>query len=186
MKNELETERLVLQRPEPEDLQDLFRLCTKPEVNLYNPAGADRDIRDSKQTLNGFIADWNNDQIGYYSVRIKSSGEYLGYIGLRKKKFLGKNLLNLAYRIEPKFQRQGYTYEACRYILDNLDSELSQIPIMALTKMENIPSFQLAVKLGLIHNPKFNNYPEQGDIYLFSIDKEISDLWEIPKNNMNG
>lgn len=182
MKNSNETDRLVLQRPKLEDLNELFRLCAKPEVNLYNPAGATRYIIDSKRTLESFIADWNFNQVGYYTARIKSSGEYLGYVGLRKKKFLGMDMLNLAYRIEPKFQRQGYTYEACRFILDNLDPELSQIPIMVLTKQNNIPSFQLAIKLGFIHNPKFNNYPEHGDVYLFSVDRKISSCWNIPKN----
>lgn len=185
MRNRLETMRLVLERPKWEDLEDLFALCSKPEVNLYNPAGADRDIADSEQTLAAFIANWDSDKIGYYSARIKSSGDYLGYIGVRKQKFLGIDMLNLAYRIEPKFQRQGYTYEACRFILDNLDPVLSQMPIMALTKADNTPSFQLAIKLGLIHNPIFNDYPEPGDVYLFSVDQEVSSRWGYSKNIQN-
>lgn len=177
MGNMFETDRLILQRPKLDDLDDLFHLCSNPEVNQYNPAGADRSIDDSKRTLAGFIADWDNNQVGYYSARIKTSGEYLGYIGVRKKLFLGIDVLNLAYRIEPKFQRQGYTYEACRFILDHLDSSISEMPVMALTKADNIPSFQLAIKLGLIHNPRFNDYPEPGDVYLFSVGTEVFDCF---------
>lgn len=173
MENLLETDRLTLQCPKLEDLDDFFHLCSNPEVNRHNPAGADHSIADSRRTLESFIADWDNDQVGYYSAKIRATGEYLGYLGVRKKRFLGINVLNLAYRIEPKFQRRGYTYEACRFILDSLDSKISQMPIMALTKSENIPSIQLAIKLGLTHKPRFNDFPEPGDRYFFSANQEI-------------
>lgn len=167
MKTRLETERLILQRPTSEDVQDLFVLCSKQEVNLYNPNGPDRDMSASKKTLERFIEDWERDGIGYYTVRLKSGNEYLGYIGVRKTHFSGKPLLNLAYRIEPRFHRQGYTCEACRTILAELDRESLPFPIMVLTKEENLPSFYLAQKLGFVHAPEFDHFPERGDVYLF-------------------
>ena len=70
MENIFETDRLILQCPKLEDLDDLFHLCSNPEVNRYNPAGPDRSIDDSKHTLKGFIADWDNNQLGCYFVNL--------------------------------------------------------------------------------------------------------------------
>lgn len=180
MREILTTSRLKLQKPDWAELEEYYQLCSKPEVNIYNPAGPDANIEVSKEKFAEIIAGWERNKIGYYFARILETDEYVGYIGVCKIEFLGQEMLNLAYRIEPRFQRYGYTYEACQAVLAAVKADHPGLPIRVLTKKNNLPSFGLAEKLGYIYNPKFDNYPDSGDVYLFNVSREVSDCWSIP------
>ncbi len=178
MINNLQTKRLSLTKPSLKDLEELYELTSKEEVNLFNPDGPDKDISEAKATLQTWIDDWEKENIGYFMVRIKDTGEYVGYVGLAYRDFLGMKVLNLAYRINPTFQKKGYTYEACTAIIREANKDLGRVVIRALTKKDNLPSMGLAKKLSLIHNDKFDNYPDEGDVHLFNVKKQISDTWD--------
>lgn len=85
------------------------------------------------------------------------------------RKFNNIQVLNLAYRISSEFQRKGFVFEACGAIIEEAEKVFTDIPIMVLTKRNNMPSFKLAQKLGFIYYPEYDGYPEKDDIYLFNI-----------------
>ncbi len=177
MKTKIKTKRLLLIKPSLSDLEELYELTSKEEVNLFNPKGADKHIDEARLTLQSFIEDWRIYDIGIYIVRLASTYEFVGYIGLYLKRQFGIKVFNLSYRIEPKFQRKGYVLEACEIILSEIKKEYKDVPVMVLTKRNNIPSINLAKKLGFIYNEKFDSYIDSEDVFLFDVDKSISSAW---------
>ncbi len=166
MKEIIKTERLILEKVGFKHLDDLHNLCSKEEVNIYNPVGAIKDKEETKSMLNQWIKDWKKYGIGYFIVKTKSD-DFLGYIGLRYFQLKGEKVLNLAYRIEPKHWRKGYVFEACKKIIDSREDGEKTSKIMVLTKSENKPSIGVAKKLGFVYDKSFDDYPDKGDVYLF-------------------
>ncbi|MFJ6774461.1 GNAT family N-acetyltransferase, partial [Kitasatospora sp. NPDC091257] len=62
------SERLVLTRPQEGDLEAVFAIHGDPETNRYNPNGPQRDIAQAQEMLDGFVADWVRDGVGYCAV----------------------------------------------------------------------------------------------------------------------
>ncbi len=177
MKTKIKTERLLLLKPCMSDLDELYGLTSKEEVNLYNPKGADKHIDEARRTLEAFIKDWDDNGVGIYTVRLAGTNEFLGYIGVYLKRQFGRDIFNLSYRIEPKFQRKGYVFEACKTVLSEIKKEYRDVAVMALTKNNNLSSINLAKKLGFVYNEKFDNYIDEGDVFLFDVDKNVSSSW---------
>ncbi len=170
----IRTERMVLNKPNISDLEELYNLFSKEEVNKFNPMGAANDISETREMLDYWMNDWNTKGIGYYIARTRFDNDFIGYMGLAYREFMGEKILDLAYRIEPKFGRKGYTMEGITAILANLDIEKGNEIIRVLTKRNNIPSISVAEKIGFIYNEKFDDYPEENDVYYFNVNKDIS------------
>ncbi len=166
------TKRLVLTKPSLSDLNDLFLLCSKKEVNIFNPEGEDKDSSQTKARLLKWIHDWEQNGVGYYIIRTRDTNAFVGYSGVTYRELKGKNILNLAYRIEPKFQRQGLTFEVCTFVLSKVNE-----PVMILTKNNNTPSINVAKKLSFVYNEKFDDYPDKGDVYYFNVEHHVSSQW---------
>ncbi len=180
MKEILTTKRLRLKKTSYKDLKDLYNLTSKEEVNRFNPSGPDKSIKDTEKILTFWMnEDWNKKGIGYYFVRDIKTDEFIGYIGLSLRDFLNIEFLNLAYRIEPKFQGKGIVIEACEKIISEAKEEHKNKIIHVLTMKQNIPSIRTAEKLGFIHNPKFNDIPNLNEVHLFNVPIQISNAWFI-------
>ncbi len=160
------TKRLIISRPTKLDLRELYELFSKKEVNIYNPSGPDKSVSVTESRLDIWIKDWEKSDIGYYILRKLDTLEFVGYAGVRLTEFKGKTYYNLAYRIEPRFQRNGLTFEACRSILKYVEEEKAY-PIMVLTKYNNTPSIKMAEKLSFKYDDRHDDYPDKGDIYFF-------------------
>ncbi len=176
----LKTERMILKKPSYKDLQELYNLTSKKEVNLYNPDGPDKSIKEAETRLTFWMnEDWNKRGVGYYFVRDIDTNEFIGYIGLSFRDFLHIEFFNLAYRIEPKFQGKGMVTEACEKIISEAKAEHKNRVIHVLTMKQNIPSIRTAEKLGFVHNPKFNDIPNLNEVHLFDVPIQISNTWLI-------
>ncbi len=171
----IKTKRLILTKPSIDNLAELHALCSKAEVNIFNPSGPTTDISETKAMLKSWLEDWRVEGVGYYFARTLTDAAFVGYMGVAYRQFLDEKLLNLAYRIEPKFWKKGYTVEAVHAILEKVSIEYGEPIIRVLTKKDNIPSIAVARKLGFIYNEKFDHYPDKGDVYLFNVEKDISD-----------
>ncbi|WP_418969330.1 GNAT family N-acetyltransferase [Alloscardovia omnicolens] len=153
-----------------EDLEELFALRSMPEVNLFNPAGPDKTIDTTREILDEWIGDWKRDGIGYCTARVNDTGAYVGYVGIAVCEFEGEQLFNLAYRIRPEFQGQGFVTRACKAVLEHVRSsqpEFLGMRVRVLTKHNNKPSLAVAQRLGFVHDAEIDNRPDDGDVSLF-------------------
>lgn len=146
------------------DLTETFALTSLPEVNLYNPDGPDTTPAETAQALTQWERDWHEDGIGYYTARLRETGTYVGYMGLRKRTADNTSYLNLAYRIHPAMQGKGLVWEGCTAILEAARKQFAGMQVRALTKQQNKQSIAAALRLGLQHIPALDNRPDPDDI----------------------
>ena len=151
----LRTARLQLLRPVPEDLDALHAIHGDPQTNLYNPAGAATFVT-SRRWLGVWIADWEREGFGYFSVVENDAADDV-VIGLAGLKVAEMRLpddktvraLNLYYRFRPTAWGRGLALEAVGAALEHVRPLRAELPVCAVIRADNLPSRRLAERLGL-------------------------------------
>ncbi|MEU9048056.1 MULTISPECIES: GNAT family N-acetyltransferase [unclassified Kitasatospora] len=148
------SERLVLTQPQQGDAGAMFAVHGDPETNRYNPHGPQRDIAAAQEALDGFVADWMRDGVGYCAVSTREEPEVIiGFAGLYLHTLDGERVFNLYYRFRPSAWGQGYAAEAARAAMAQGRPRFPGIPVVALIRSDNLPSRRLAERLGLVADP---------------------------------
>ncbi len=144
----LETDRLLLRRYVEEDAEAFFELNSDPRVLQFVPDSALVDIEQARQILIDHpIADYRKHGFGRGACILKSTGEQIGFAGLKYLEELGE--VDVAYRLLPAFWGQGLATEAAlasvRYGFDQLGLKR----IIGLAMPENVASIRVLEKAGL-------------------------------------
>ncbi|MFJ6384359.1 GNAT family N-acetyltransferase [Kitasatospora sp. NPDC092039] len=148
------SERLVLTRPQEGDVEAVFAIHGDPETNRYNPYGPQRDRAAGREMLDGFVADWVRDGVGYCAVATREDPEtVIGFAGLFLHTLDGERVFNLYYRFRPSAWGRGYAAEAARAAMAEALPRHPGIPVIALIHADNLPSRRLAQRLGLVADP---------------------------------
>ncbi|WP_323097109.1 GNAT family N-acetyltransferase [Intrasporangium sp. YIM S08009] len=111
----LVTRRLVLRRPSDTDLEDYLRLHGDPRTYAHAPHTMPSPER-CRERLQGDLDSWEADGVGYAAVVERSSGEVIGWAGLRVKDS-DDTELNLYYRLAHSRLGQGLGREITRGIV---------------------------------------------------------------------
>jgi [ribosomal protein S5]-alanine N-acetyltransferase len=148
MKVILETGRLLVREYVEEDAEAFFRLNTDPEVLRFVPDKALQSVEQARQLLVDHpIADYRKHGFGRGACILKSTGEQIGFAGLKYLDELGE--VDVAYRLLPAYWGQGLATEAAlasvRYGFADLD--LKQI--IGLVMPANVASVRVLEKAGL-------------------------------------
>lgn len=77
---EIETARLRLRTWREDDLAPYARICADPEVMRYLSGPMTREH--SEQQISKFVRHWEERGLGLWAVEEKSSGAFIGFIGL--------------------------------------------------------------------------------------------------------
>ncbi len=167
MKVILETERLLLREYVEEDAQAFFELNSDPEVLRFVPDKALLTVEEARQILIDHpIADYRKHGFGRGACILKSTGEQIGFAGLKYLEELGE--VDVAYRLLPTHWGQGLATEAAlasvRYGFANLG--LKQI--IGLVMPENIASVRVLEKAGLRYSETITFWEHQFSKYLVS------------------
>ena len=100
MKVILETDRLLLREYVEDDAESFFKLNTYPEVVRFVPDKPLVNVEQARQTLIDHpIADYRRYGFGRGACILKSTGEQIGFAGLKYLDELGE--VDLAYRLLP-------------------------------------------------------------------------------------
>lgn len=145
----LTTERLLLRRLEPDDLDALFALYRDPEVRRYFPDGT-RTLEQTKDELEWFLGGHPADtRLGLWATIERTSGRFLGRCGLLPWTIEGQAEIEVAYLIDPAFQRRGFGTEAARGIVRHAFGELRLPRLISLIAAENTASRRVAERIGM-------------------------------------
>lgn len=150
-RTQLETPRLRLRLITLDDLQVMYRLFTDPDVIRYADTPA-RDMEEARQRLEqGPLADYQKYGYGRFAVELKSSGEVIGFCGI---KYLPEiDLPEVGYRYFKEYWGKGIGTEAAQACVEFARTDLGVKKLVALIIPENIASIRVAEKLGMTRGP---------------------------------
>ncbi len=148
----VETERLVLRKITRNDLEDIFRIHSDPETNLYTSRGPLENIDAAWAKLEIWLKDWRKDGFGYWAMVFKEDNRMNGIGGVKKIDFGDREVLNLYYNLSPEKWGRGYATEMVAKALEIAGSCLPSYPIVARVREKNMSSRKVAEKVGLKRN----------------------------------
>jgi RimJ/RimL family protein N-acetyltransferase len=143
MKNNFETNRLLLQELNLEDAPFIYQLLNTEGWKKFI---GDRNIltlQDAEKYISNVI---NNPNCNYWVVREKTHEVSIGIITFIKRDYLEHPDLGFAFL--PAYAGEGYALESSKIVLDKLMNTGCYPMLFATTVKENCPSIRLIQKLG--------------------------------------
>ncbi|MGN0667427.1 MAG: GNAT family N-acetyltransferase [Huintestinicola sp.] len=134
----LETDRLILRRYSPDDLNDLYEYLSDEEVVKYEPYKA-MNMEETKSNL-----EWRIGTDEMIAVELKDSHKMIGNIYLGKRDF---GSLEIGYVFNRKFWGKGYAKEGCNAIVQH-SFQNGIHRIFAECDPENTGSWRLLESIG--------------------------------------
>lgn len=161
MKIFAETERLILREIIPDDEDGLFALDSDPAVHQFlgnNPVQSKDQIREIIQFVR-----WQYEQfgIGRWAMIEKSSGEFIGWSGLKYITETTNNHIHyydLGYRVRRNYWGKGYATEAALASVTYGFTHLKQERLYAATHHMNQNSMHVLQKCGFRQEGTYLDY----------------------------
>jgi RimJ/RimL family protein N-acetyltransferase len=155
MKTILETDRLILREFILEDLDEVFRLVSDPDVTRYI-GDVCKSVEDArKRMVEQTFRDYEKFGYGRWAVVCKSTGKVIGAAGLKFLDDVGE--VDLGYSFFKEHWGKGLATEASRavvaYGVDNLQIQR----IVGIADIENQASIRVLEKVGFRFE-KFTTY----------------------------
>lgn len=165
----LETERLLLRRLTPDDLDDLWALYCDPEITRFIP-DAPRNYDEAREEL-----EWHqhghprHPELGLWATVHKASGQFIGRCGLLPWHIDGVDEVEVAYTIARNYWGQGLATEAALAIRDYAFGKLGLTRLVCLIDGDNRASARVAEKMGMHFEREAED--EIGPFLLYSLEK---------------
>lgn len=167
----LETQRLILRRLTPDDLDDLYALYRDPQVRHYFPEGIltrEETLEELEWFLNGHP---EHPELGLWATIHKASNRFIGRCGLLPWIIDGRYEVEIAYMLAKETWGQGLGTEAARGIRDYAFEKLGLSRLICLIDRYNQASIRVATKIGMTFEKEGRD--DKGPFMLYSINKEI-------------
>ena len=140
------TERLWLDEPAQDDLEDLHRIHADPASWAHFPQGRHLDLARTQQALDKSEVEWTHG-LGYWSVRDSAGGPVIGMAGCA---IVGHQpWWNLYYRFDCAVRGRGYASEVAEAALEAAHVVAPARPVLAYLLEINVASRRTAEKAGL-------------------------------------
>ena len=172
MKLPIITERLILRKITPKDLDDMFLLDSNPEVVKYVGITPLTKKEESAKVIDNIINQYENNGTGRLAVIEKETNKFIGWSGIKllTDEVNGfKNIYELGYRFLPEFWGKGYATESAKSSLELGFDQLNTDKIYAYADVENQASNYILTKLGFENKGTF---VDKGDnCYWYELEK---------------
>ena len=160
MKFFCETERLILRNFTLDDVENLTKLDSDPEVMRFINGGipTSRDAIANKFLPYVMSYYTHSDNLGFWAIVERQSQEFIGFIFLRPEvdfellqqlNFAEQDAIELGYRIRQISWNKGYMTEAAKALIDKSFTESKTKKIVAWALSENKASTRVMEKVGL-------------------------------------
>jgi ribosomal-protein-alanine N-acetyltransferase len=165
----LETQRLILRRLEPGDLDSLYALYRDPEVRRYFPEGI-LTFEETKEELEWFLNGHpEHPELGLWATILKEDNRFIGRCGLLPWTIDGKPEVEVAYLLAKEHWGKGLGTEAAQGVLNYGFDRLNLSRLICLIDKENRASIQVATKIGMRFERE--GCDDKGPFLLYSIDR---------------
>ena len=165
----LETERLLLRRLLPDDLDALFALYSDPEIRQYFPEGT-LTYAETKEELDWFLNGHPaHPQLGLWATIHKATNQFIGRCGLLPWEIEGRTEVEVAYLLAKPYWGQGLATEAAQALVDYGFEQLHYARLICMMYPANQASVNVAKRIGMTFEKAMED--EKGQYLLYSIDK---------------
>lgn len=145
----LETERLMLRRLLPADLDALFALYSDPELRRYFPEGT-LSLEETREELEWFLEGHpRHPELGLWATIHRPTGRFIGRCGLLPWTIDGRAEVEVAYLLDKAFWGQGLASEAGRALVRYGFERLGLTRLICLIDPENRASIRVAQRIGM-------------------------------------
>ena len=164
---EIETARLYLRQFTPDDLDDLYRIYSDPEIMKYITGVRSREA--TEIAIHTMLKRWEENNFGMWALVHKIDRKMIGRCGLG---FLDRTSeVELGYVLDKVYWNQGLATEASFASL-NYGFEILQLDrIVAIARPENIASQRVIQKVGMKYEKNAHYY--ETDVVYYSISRKI-------------
>ncbi len=151
----LETNRLMLRRLIPDDLDNLYALYRDPEMRQHFPAEGESPDKtltyeETREELEWFLDGHpKRPELGLWATIHKETGQFIGRCGLLPWTVDEQDEVEVAYMIDKKYWRQGLGSEAARGIRDYAFEQLGLSRLICMIYPENEASIKVAANIGM-------------------------------------
>ncbi len=149
----LRTDRLVLRRWRPEDLEPFAALNADREVMARFPSTLDRAASDALAET----ADAHFDEHGFglWAVEVAGTGQFVGFTGLSVPRFTAhfSPAVEVGWRLARAAWGHGYATEAATATLDDAFGRVGLAEVVSFTSLGNERSRAVMRRLGMTRDP---------------------------------
>ena len=162
------TRRLDLSAVRKEDEPALRTMQANPAVMRYVCEAGVRTAAETTQSVAAMVEQWDRAGFGYFLLRLRTSGEPVGYAGFRPMD--SSSNVEIGYVIDEPYWGQGFATEAGKQLLDYGFRVLKFPSLWATVDKEHKKSQDVTARLGmfLAGEGRYDGL----DCYVYSISKE--------------
>jgi RimJ/RimL family protein N-acetyltransferase len=156
----LETERLVGEPAAAEHRDVAVELFGDPRVAAWIwPAGRDgpgpvgpRTPEQAEEILRRLVANWRVQGFGWWYLRDRASGGYVGDVALQRADVEGEAVVEIGWMLLPAHWGRGYATEAARAALTYGFETAGLEEIVSFTMVENTASRRMMERIGMAYD----------------------------------
>jgi RimJ/RimL family protein N-acetyltransferase len=148
----IETERLVLRQPRPEDAPGLLEAFADPEAMRFIADGSTTDLAGAEAAVERWLERWDAWGIGMFVVERTEDGRVLGRAGFLRWDpetwEIGGSETELGWGLAREHWGHGYATEAALALRNWALGERALTRLISLIQPANLRSVRVAEKLG--------------------------------------
>lgn len=137
----------------PSDAEGMFELDSNPLVHRYLGNSPVKSIEASQTAIENIRQQYVERGIGRWAAIEKSSGDFIGWSGLKlntEQEFNNKiDFYDIGYRFIPRYWGKGYATESAVASLDYAFNTLNLKTVVGMAEIENLASNRILQKIGL-------------------------------------
>lgn len=145
------TERLVLRRWRPEDLEPYVEICADSEVMRWIGRGQVRTREECARALTSFERAWEDRGFGLFAMELRAARGLIGFVGLSIPDFLPEILpsVEIGWRLAAAHWGKGLATEGARAALAFGFGQVGLDRIVSIHQVGNGASGRIMEKLGM-------------------------------------
>ena len=151
----IETERLVLRAPKPEDAHDLFEAYTQdPDVARHMTWVPHTSIRETEKFVSECVEAWKTGSRLAYILEFKTQPHPIGMLDAR----IRETTIDIGYVLAKKHWGHGLMPEAIRGLVRVAFAESPCVRVQATCDVDNVASIRTLEKAGFAREGRYENY----------------------------
>lgn len=167
----MNSNRLLLTEPQPQDFTRFYEIHSDPETNLFNPNGP-MSFETATKAFTKMTEHWALHGFGSWSIREKENPSLIiGFGGLDYRLYVNEMKLNLGYRFDKNFWGKGYATELAQKAIEVGFTELHKKEIFAIVRPAHLVSIKVLEKCGMQLNGELNDVEHAPNSLVYKIEQ---------------